>query len=592
MIRFCALLLGVAVAACGGEASPNHEIVPIVPPVEDPCPIPEGVREVVIHALGDFPPSGETAANGRFDEPLSIDKFPAETEEILIELLGPGGVVLAHGRSGRFDLGSLPDGAPVPIFIAPPRSFCPVGAPATPRRDAIAVRARDRVLVVGGVDEGGEPVTTAELYDPKTAGFTTLDPAPYFDLRGARALALANGDVLLVWEGTFQVFDVDDATFGPATVPGDPGVHLHAEAQLALLPDGRALVAGGWDLAGAATTVAAIFDPASGSFTAVEDLVDPRAGGAARTSRTGAWVYGGWQSAAVESSSAELWAAENRFSVGVAEASAGAPLPPGGFLVASETGAVSVVSTNGGETSVSGAVQGRAGLTVTSLDDGALLFLGGSTAEVYRPHAVRFEALEPPAALDGHAAALLPDGSALVMAGDRAWVYRHDLDGPRANPPTQVFTGDDSAPHVRLDSPGSAVLEADPPRLVLESQPHLVLGAAQFADLSARLVAAAQVGLTITLGHGSAEALEIELIPSRGATAGDCSGQVVPPDAFDLEAGPTDVDVEARGGLLTVTIDDEQVLTCAGLPAPRGTFAVTGSDAAGQLVVYAITITR
>lgn len=76
---------------------------------------------------------------------------------------------------------------------------------ATPRTGAAVARARDRLLVVGGQDEGGAVLADAELFDAET-----LAPIAELPLsaarRGAVALPLANGQILIAG-GTDQQGD-------------------------------------------------------------------------------------------------------------------------------------------------------------------------------------------------------------------------------------------------------------------------------------------------------------------------------------------------------------------------------------------------
>jgi hypothetical protein len=238
-----------------------------------------------------------------------------------------------------------------------------------------------RVLIVGGDADpliGSPSGISAELYDPKTGTFAStggMNQAHSFQT----ATLLNNGKVLIAGGGDAELYDPATGLFAAT------GAMLvqNKFPQAALLPDGRVLVAGEVD--------AELYDPASGAF---------RQAGAYAATGTG---YG-FTSATLlvdgrvlleGDDPAQLYdPASDRFTVTASLGSVGLP--------------------------------GLELFTTTMLKNGKVLFTGGmdgaarhAEAELYDPAA---GTMSPTSAMhamrDAHAAALLPDGRALIVGGD------------------------------------------------------------------------------------------------------------------------------------------------------------------------------
>jgi WD40 repeat protein len=197
--------------------------------------------------------------------------------------LPDGRVLVAGGANGNDALTSAE------VFNPSTGSFSPVGSLTTGRMEARAAPLPDgRVLVLGGYD-GENAVASTEIFDPKTNSFGAGPnlPRALYDpgvavISGGRVL-IAGGYDDTVPESNLKdayVFDPASGTFS-ATAPL-PGLTYAPSG--ASLPDGRALIAGGYDDdIGDYLTRAVAFDPAANGFTSngIGPLIHKREEGAA-----------------------------------------------------------------------------------------------------------------------------------------------------------------------------------------------------------------------------------------------------------------------------------------------------------------------
>jgi len=137
-----------------------------------------------------------------------------------------------------------------------------------------------RVLVAGGASRAGmNALATAELYDPVSGTWTATGDmvAPG---RGHTATLLSDGKVLVVGgDGNPTLAQLYDPASGTWTATGRPKIRYHVEHTATLLRDGKVLVTGGppngrdigWP-------TAELYDPASGSWTVTGNMVRIRLG--------------------------------------------------------------------------------------------------------------------------------------------------------------------------------------------------------------------------------------------------------------------------------------------------------------------------
>lgn len=347
--------------------------------------------------------AGDMAAGGMF--------FPA------IEL-SSGQVLVASGRTAElFD----PTGA----------TFSGAGSLTVDRGQAFSGTLLDngKVLLVGG-QVGDTSLASAELYDPATGAST-----PTGNMSVARsfhsATLMADGRVLIVGGhrsnfrnsalASAEIYDPATGGFAP-TGAMSIGRQEHTAT---LLPDGRVLVAGGYDDDlddPTAQSTAEIFDPDTGTFAPTATMASERGNHTATMLRSGkvliAGGHSGYPGASV--ASAELY-----------DPSSGAFAPTGDMTDA------------------------RGAHSATLLSNGSVLMAGGFTAfpytgstlasaEIYEPSTGSFTSTASMHTARGrHAAASLPGGDVLVAGGElgeRAEVYSLAVVDTRA--PTITTPGD------------------------------------------------------------------------------------------------------------------------------------------------------
>jgi Galactose oxidase, central domain/Kelch motif len=211
-------------------------------------------------------------------------------------LLRDGQVLIAGGGDATGTAQALAE-----LYDPATGKFTTVAPMNSTRKEHRAVLlANGDVLIVGGVDAAGRVLASAELFNPSTNRFTlttTAFPgtggnmsAPRYGnsatvLNDGRALIAGGsnaGDIL----NTAELYDPARGSFvcvaGPASSSASAGcnpsmIKPRDLASAAMLPDGEVLLAGGYDRA-TILNAAEIYNPQSGSFASVADLLKARAG--------------------------------------------------------------------------------------------------------------------------------------------------------------------------------------------------------------------------------------------------------------------------------------------------------------------------
>jgi hypothetical protein len=171
----------------------------------------------------------------------------------------------------------------------------------TARNWAVAARLPNGQILIAGGSATATPtyLQSAELFDPANNTFTALPATPGTELTTARSGAVAaplpNGKVLIAggWNGIFlrsaELFDPANNTFTALPATGNTELQTAREWAVASpLPNGQVLIAGGTNNNGGGPALASaeLFDPATNTFTALPasgntELQTPRYGAVA-----------------------------------------------------------------------------------------------------------------------------------------------------------------------------------------------------------------------------------------------------------------------------------------------------------------------
>ncbi len=628
-----ALLLAAAagLAACGEPAAR----VTLVN-TSGGCGRPAGATElrVIAYAAGGevvraIDPEGELA---------DIGDFPGDTEQIGVEVVIGGGVVAAVGKSAPLDFLALPDGASIPVFMAPLEDFCPAADMRAARVAPLVARTRTGVLVVGGLDGSGAPLPTAERYDPATNQFVevavprALGQAGFV---GAQLTAMPDGRVVVTGgpQSVLAVYDPETDAFGETKLIVE-GRAFHGAIALddthVLTTAGCAAMGGGCGAPRADSHAYDVDEPGS----------DNAPGPTLAAGRTGATVFDlgvqrdGRRAFVAAGGEAAVGApdptAADRFALDAAAAVAipgtfaqPAALDGGGVLTAFAPdaapvpgGAASVIAPGAEAARPIAAAPALRRVRLVTLEDGRVLGLGGDRPDLvrYDPTADAWQTLPSPVTptrpgpLGAPRLVRLADGSILVLGGTvagapsaKAWIYRPALTGPATGSVTvvpaaraNVLTPVDPATVSRAEG---WVLAAPAGELA-----RALVGGPRASSGAIRAVVRVRAGGVALVAQQAApgQALVGELLPGAPArivrlagadTRVLCSGAAVP--AFD-PAAPAIVSLSVADGRAALAAGDATLAACEIDGAPRGAWGVAalGGDGPAQVAVDTVTVSR
>jgi hypothetical protein len=632
-----ALVLAAAIA-CGGGETRTLVVKRVVSPVDPSCGAPADAQSIIVTALGEFPRSEGTAENLPIapGQTVTIGKFPEATRVLEIGVLGQGAVPRAIGRTRAFDLTKLPDGAELPVFSAAPRGFCAVGPLAVARARPLVARAGLGVLVAGGVGADDAPVELVEWYDPDRATFVSLADTFYGDetlgLVGATMIALPGGRVVVTGGAreAYQLYTAATGEIGPALLLDDG----RAEHAAVALDERRVFLVGGCatlTATGACDLATArgdthVLDVDTGALTAGPALAAARVRPTVALTPDGRVLVAG----GVGSDGAAIAFAERVDPAGampserIGGVASGAVLLPAGsalfaFGAATPTAEVWVAPLGAvAATTLAAAPAARLAPSMTLLEDGSLLALGGIDAGAGGAEAAQYvdvdgrfvDLASAPATPAGdvarrvdHGAVRLDDGTVLIVggratatapAGSEAWIYRHDLTGP--------FTSELLIHHVVNATQAQLLVASDPARARRMAgtdgrPPYVQIDASDgdAATVSVWVIAAGPTflapritarvgalagGVGVLVGFVDASAYDVvELRPAEPArlrrvgVAAEpevvCAGTRVEAATLDATSVTPTVTIEVQPDGIRAQIGDAVVLDCA-LDAPLG----------------------
>jgi N-acetylneuraminic acid mutarotase len=311
-----------------------------------------------------------------------------------------------------------------------------------------------KVLAAGGdhfAPPGGPDQKPSELYDPATGTWTATGPLNQERFQHTATLLL-NGDVLVAGgfvRGTIYPNALGSAElYNPSSGAWTPTGSLSAtgEHTATLLPNGKVLVAGGHAFSGQGldlhTNAAALYDPASGTWSATGSMADRRARHTATLLPNGKVLVAGgydWNSSSTRAS-AELynpatgtWTPTGNLTEPRSDHTAtllhgGKVLVTGGRNQAGNSAIPSAElydPSTGTWTPTGSLAGGRAYHTATLLASNRVLVTGGSdgngslaTAELYDPTSGNWTSTGSlRQARADHTAILLPDTRVLIAGG-------------------------------------------------------------------------------------------------------------------------------------------------------------------------------
>jgi hypothetical protein len=613
--------------ACGcGDDPARVRLSPVRPVPSDPrCgdarPRPS---ELVVIA---FARSGEVLRSVPVDDQVPIGDFPDDTEQLGVEARLAGSPI-AIGKTAPLAFRDLPDGATIPIFMAPPDGFCPLGAMRAARRAPLVARAGDGVLVVGGFDGDGNPLASAERYDPATGLFVDVAvPAILGEsgFLGATLTPLPDGRVVLAGgpQPVATIYNPTTHAFGESVLIEGRAFHAAVATEgteLLVLGGCSAIQAGA--CSGIARLGSKLYDA-----TNADTLRELSPSTTLRAGRLGATIFDiGIQQDGERafvlagglppSNGQPALDAADVFSLGATDASAvlgshfaAAALDGGAVLTAFAPDA----DPPNGSASVfppllDARVVARApdltGTRLVALENGRVVGIGGEPMGDVVRYDPTTEAWER-ADADGPITSApvlhrLDDGSILVLGGspvtNEAFVYRPPLMGPASGSVTVVPIGPSRA-NVLTPSDPSTVTRAAKWVLAAGADPlaRALVGGPRMTNGTLRLVATVEAGGVgiVAQQTGPGRALIAELVPgapARIATVDGtiaCTGDTVAP--FDAE--PATILLEIADDRARLVRAGVELVACEVVGEP-GAWGVAAIGPGARVAVETVSLVR
>jgi hypothetical protein len=615
-------LCAVIVAGCGDDPA-RLRLTPVRPVPTDPrCG--EGrsrPSELVVIA---YARSGEVLRSVPVDDAVPISDFPEDTEQLGVEAR-LAGLPIAIGKTAPLAYADLRDGTTIPIFMAPPDGFCPLGPMRAARRAPLVARAGDGVLIVGGFDLGDKPLASAERYDPATGTFIDVTVPSILGesgFLGATLTALPDGRVVLAGgpQPVATIYNPTSHAFGESVL-------IEARAFHAALATGgnELLLIGGCSAitAGACSGIARL----GSKVYEATDADTLRERGPSTTLRAGrlgativdiglqadgrrAFVMAGGLPPANGQPAPD---AADVFSLGATDASAilgshfsAAGLDGGAVLTAfapdadAADGTASVFPALADARVVDPAPALR-GVRLASLEDGRVIGIGGNGNVVrYDPMLDDWALLDAISPSDAPVLHRLDDGSILVLGGtpvtNEAHVYRPPLLGATSGSVTVVPIGPARA---NVLTPADPATVTRGMKWVLASdgtEARALVGGPRMATGTLRLFASVEAGGVGVIAHqtGPGRALLAALVPGEPARIAtldgvtSCTGPVVAPFDPDVAA---EILLDVHEGRATLSREGVALVGCA-VTGELGAWGVAAIGTGARVAVETVSLVR
>jgi hypothetical protein len=626
VVAATAALIG-PIAACGDPAA-QVTLAPVVIGAST-CGRPSAATGLVITAYGDEP---EVARAVPLDGAFALAGLPSGTRQLGVAVLA-GGAAVAIGKTAPLDFLGLADGARLPVMMAPPDGFCPVGAMSEPRVGPLLAPAGDGVLVVGGVGPAG-PLSTAEYFDPATGAFTIVDVpevlATADGFAGAALIPLLDGRVALSKQA-LAIFDPATRTFGEPVLIDYRAFHVGValDAKRLLLAGGCTGVSAG----GCAQPVRR-----SSKIYRLDALGTPTVGPTLTAAMVGAtivdeglgrdghrtYLVAGGRGDPGVGSRLDLDASTADAVTGLAAVptmlDGGALLSafaPGG---APASGHASILAPGAAAATATSDAPTLDGVTLVTLEDGSVVGLGGAVDGRllrYQPGADSWSLVvaagEPPPPMTSPAALRLADGSVLVLGGGApagpsasAWIYRPSLVGP--------YTGSVVAiPSGGPDATGDGALTPSDPAAVVRGTTWRLRatvdddGAGGRALVGGPRMIEGAVTAVVQVGRGGVALVAAQTAPGEallGVLRGDGPARIVRQHAGALTtlcAGATatlpadraaTVALTVRAGRAALRVGEVELVGCAVPAADRGAWGVAAVGLGADVTISTVTVER
>ncbi len=621
----CAVLAGVVAVGCGDDPARVA-----LAPIDHPCGHPTAVVNAV--RVTAYATSGEVTRAVGPDETVEIADFPADTEQLGVEVVIGGGAVGAIGKSAPLAFDELATGTQIPLFMAPPSGLCPTVAPMTEARIApLLARAGDGVLVIGGHDGAGRWLPTAELYDPATATFTAIDVPVVLGENGFAGSAVAtlpDGRVVISGgpQPVITIFDPETRQFGESVLIESRAFHT----AIAVGEDEVLLAGGCRDVANGACS--GIIRNSSRRYDVSQLGMVDALGPILRVGRLGATIHdigiqadgerafviaGGIPGFDPAPFGADRISLGDSDATAITNAHAHAAVLDGGAVLTAfapagspPDGTASVIVPGLGAARAIARAPDLAGVTLLGLEDGRVVGLGtGRDVVVYDPTAGGWDTTTTgglpadPGPTASPSLIRLADGSVLVVGGAAlsrdAWIFRPSLIGPASGSITVVPTGATTTvltapdPTTVSRTTGWELIASGDIARALVGGPRAATGSV----VATVRVLEGGVGL-VALHLGPGQELVAELAPGAparlvvrdaGSSRTVCTGEPVP--AFDPMTAVT-ARLEIGASTARLVLADSELLSCDVDGGERGAWGVAAIGVGARVAVDTVTVAR